>query len=43
MLGAFPFDNCFGIHLQNGSIFCICRSAYNLSVVSDFGVMLGVS
>ena len=41
--GAFPFDTHLEIHLQNASIFCICRSASNLSTVSDFGVVLGVS
>ena len=42
-LGAFLFDNQFEICLQNGSVFCMWRSACNLSMVSDFGVVLGVS
>ena len=42
-LGAFPFDSHFEICLHNGSVFCICRSACNLTVVSDFGVVLVVS
>ena len=41
--GAFPFDSCFEIHLQSGSIFCICRSVSNLSADKDFGVVLCVS
>ena len=41
--GAFPFDSHFEMHLQNGSIFCICRSASNLSADKDFGVMFSVS
>ena len=31
------------MHLQNGSVLCICSSACNLSVVSGFGVILVVS
>ena len=40
---------CLSIHshlemcLQNGSVFCIYRSTFNLSLVSDFWVVLGVS
>ena len=41
-LGAFPLDRCLEMHLQNGSVLCICNSACNLSVVSSFGVVLGV-
>ena len=43
LCGAFPFDNHFETCLQNGSIFCICRSASNLSAVRDFGVVFCVS
>ena len=42
-LGAFSLDRCLEMHLQNGSILCICTSACNLSVVSGFGVVLGMS
>ena len=42
-LGAFPFDNLFEICSQNGSIWCICRSAPNLSAVRDFSAVLCVS
>ena len=42
-LGAFPFDRCLEMHLQNGSVLYICSSTCNLSVVSGFGVVLGVS
>ena len=31
------------MHLQNGSIFCICRSACNLSAKKDLGVGFSVS
>ena len=31
------------MHLQNGSVLCICSSACNLSVISGFEVVLGVS
>ena len=41
--GAFPFDSPFEIHLQNGSVFCICRSASNLSADKEFGVVFPVS
>ena len=41
--GAFPFDSCFEICLQNGFVFCICRSASNLSADKYFGVVLCVS
>ena len=40
---AFPFDSHLEICLQNGSVFCICSSASNLSIGSDFGVVLCVS
>ena len=40
--GTYPFDSCFEIHLQNGSVFSICRSASNLSADKDFGVVLCV-
>ena len=39
-LGAFPFDRHLDIHLQDGSVFCICRSACHLSTTTDFGVGL---
>ena len=42
-LGAFPFDSHLEFSLQNGSIFSICKNACNLSVVSDFDVVLGAS
>ena len=41
--GAFPFDSCFEMHLQNGSIFCISRSASNLSADKDLGIVFCVS
>ena len=41
--GAFPFDSHFEIHLQKGSVFCICRSASNLSADKDFGLVFTVS
>ena len=42
-LGTLPFDSNLEMHLQNGSILYICSSACNQSVVSGFGVVLGVS
>ena len=42
-LGAFPFDRCFEICLQKGSVFCIWSSASNLSADKDFGVVCPVS
>ena len=36
--GAFLFDKHLDIHLQKGSVFCICRRACSLSPVRDFGV-----
>ena len=41
--GAFPFDRCLEVHLQNGYVLCICSRACNLSSVSNFGMVLGVS
>ena len=41
--GAFPFDRHLEMHLQNGSVFCICSRAYDLSLVSSFGMASGVS
>ena len=41
--GAFPFDRCLEMHLQKGSVFCICSSACNLSLVSGFGAASGVA
>ena len=43
MLWCFSIEQLFEIHLQNGSIFCICRKASNLSADMDFGVVLCVS
>ena len=37
-LGALPLERHLDIHLQNGSVFCICRSFCSLSSVRDFGV-----
>ena len=42
-LGTFPFNGHLEMHLQKGSVLCICRSAYNLFVVCGLGVVLGVS
>ena len=39
-LGAFPVDRHLDIHLQDGSVFCICRSACSLSTAKDFNVGL---
>ena len=39
----FHWIRCLEMHLKKGSVFCICSSACNLSVVSGFGVVLGVS
>ena len=41
--GAFPFNIHFEICLQNGPVFCICRSASNLSADKDLGVVFSVS
>ena len=41
--GAFPYDSCFEICLQKGSVFCICRSPSNLSADKDFGVVFPIS
>ena len=43
MLWCLSFGQPFEKHLQNGSIFCICRSASNLSADRDFGVVLYMS
>ena len=42
MLRCFSIWQSFWNCLQNGSVFCICRNASNLSTVSDFGVVHGV-
>ena len=42
-LGDFPFDRCLEMHLQKGSVLCICTSACNLSSVSSFGMASNVS
>ena len=43
-LGAFPFDSrCLEMHLQKGSVLFLCSSACNLSSVSSFGAISGVS
>ena len=39
---ALPFDNCFEIHLQNGSILCICSRALCVSAVKILGVISGL-
>ena len=41
--GAFLFDRLLEMHLQKGSVLCICSSACNLSSVSDFGMAFGMS
>ena len=41
--GAFPFDRCLEMHLENGSVLCIYSRAYNLSSVSSFGMVSGLS
>ena len=33
-----PFNKCLEIHLQNGSVLCICSSASNLSAVRGLGI-----
>ena len=40
--GAFPFDRCLEMHLQNGSVLCIWISACNLSLVRSFDMASGV-
>ena len=40
---AFPFDSHFEIHLQKGSVHCICSSVSNLSADKDFGLVFPVS
>ena len=37
-LGAFPLDKHLEIQLQQGSVSCIWRRAFNLSAVKDLGV-----
>ena len=41
--GAFLFDTCLEMHLQNGSVLCICSRACNQPAVSGFGMVSGVS
>ena len=41
--GAFLFDRCLQMQLQNGSVLYICSRACNLSSVSDFGITSSVS
>ena len=41
--GAFSFDSHFEIHLQKGSVHCICSSASNLSADKDFSVVSPIS
>ena len=41
--GTFPFDGHFEIHLQKGSVFCICISVSNHSADKDFGVVFSAS
>ena len=43
MFWCLPFDRHLEMHLQNGLVLYICSNAYNLSVVSGFGVVSGVS
>ena len=35
-----PFSSLLEMHLQNGSVLCICSKASNLSAVSGFGVVV---
>ena len=39
--GALPFNNLLEMHLQKGSVFCICSKASKHSDVSGFGVVVG--
>ena len=39
--GALPFSNLLEMHLQNGSVFCICSNASKWSAVSGLGVVVG--
>ena len=39
--GALPFSNLLEMHLQNGSVFCICSTASTWSTVSGFGAVVG--
>ena len=41
--GTPPFDRHLEMHLQKGSVLCICCSTCNLSLVSSFGVASDVS
>ena len=43
LIWCFLFESHFEIHLQNKSVFYICRIASNLSVDKDFGVVFSVS
>ena len=40
--GTLPFDNHFEIHLQNGSVLCICSRASCLSAAKGFSVISGL-
>ena len=40
--GAFPFYRHLKMHLQKGSVLCICSSACNVSLISSFGMASGV-
>ena len=42
-LKAFPFDRHFEMCLQEGSVLCLCSIVCNLSSVSSFGMVSGVS
>ena len=39
--GTLPFSNLLEMHLQNGSVFCICSKASKQSTVSGFGAVVG--
>ena len=39
--GALPFSNLLEMHLQNGSVLCICSKASRCSAVNGFGVVVG--
>ena len=41
MMWALPFSSLLDMHLQKGSILCICSKASHRSAVNDFG--MGVS
>ena len=38
--GALPFNRLLDMHLQDGSVLCICTKASNLSNVSGFGIVV---